>query len=80
VIYLIYTRTKFEKNIVKLYEEKFENWKENSEVTTSQKPCKTLVGLVFKKDDKISIELFDKNSEKLLEEKEFEIDIFKDKK
>lgn len=83
VIYLIYTRSNFEKNIVKLYENKFENWKENSLVSTSQKSCKTLVGLVFKKDDKISIELFDKSVEKLIETKEFELDsinIMKDKK
>lgn len=83
VIYFIYTRNKFEKNIVKLYENKFENWKENSLITTSQKSCKILVGLVFKKDDKISVELFDKSVEKLVEKKEFKIDsinIMKDKK
>ncbi len=29
VIYLIYTRNSFEKNITKLYEEKFEEWKKH---------------------------------------------------
>lgn len=37
VIYLIYTRTKFEKNIVTLYEDKFDNWKKNSFVNIEKK-------------------------------------------
>lgn len=80
VIYFIYTRNNFEKNIVKLYEDKFEDWKKNSQVTSLQKPSKTLVGLVFKKDDKITIELLDENAKYLLERGKFEIDILKDKK
>lgn len=80
VIYFIYTRNNFEKNIVKLYEDKFEDWKKNSQVTSLQKPYKTLVGLVFKKDDKITIELLDENAKYLLERGKFEIDILKDKK
>lgn len=30
VVYLIYSRAKFEKNIVKLYEDKLEEWKKHS--------------------------------------------------
>ncbi len=64
VIFLIYSRTKFESQTIKEYEEKFENWKahakpEEKEIKESKKE---LVGLVFKKDGKIDIELFDEFS------------------
>lgn len=61
VVYLIATRTKFEKETIKDFEQKFENWKvhakpENKEI---QETKRELVGLVFKKNGKIDIELFD---------------------
>ncbi len=61
VIYLIATRTKFEKQTIKDYEEKFENWKIHAkpEEKEIQESKKELVGLVFKKNGKIDIELFD---------------------
>lgn len=60
VVYLIYTRNKFEKNIINLYEEKFEQWKENSTHNEkNDKKCKQLVGLVFKEEYNISIELLE---------------------
>ncbi len=61
VVYFIFSRTRFEKDIVDLYEEKFEQWKDNSEVTTSNEKivCKELVGLVYKEEYNITIELLD---------------------
>lgn len=74
VVYLIYTRSKFEKDIVKTYEEKFENWKEHhtpSEVKVESK--NELVGLIFKKDGKIKIDLYDDYSKSLVSKGKFEI-------
>lgn len=64
VIYLISSRTRFESQTVKEYEEKFENWKVHAtpEEKKNKESKKELVGLVFKKDGKIDIELFDEFS------------------
>jgi hypothetical protein len=62
VVYLIYTRTKFEKNIVDLYEKKFDEWKEHSTHNEkNDKKCKQLVGLVFKEEYNITIEMIEDN-------------------
>jgi len=73
VIYLIISRAKFEKNIVKEYEDKFENWKlhvkpKEKEVEESKRE---LVGLVFKKNGKIDIELFDEFSNTRIQKGKF---------
>ena len=75
VVYLIYSRTMFEKDIVSLYEKKFETWKENSEDTkaSQKKECKELVGLVFKEGYKINIELLNGDARSQLERGKFEI-------
>jgi protein-tyrosine phosphatase len=61
VVYLISSRTKFEKQTIKEYEEKFENWKVHAKPQEKevQETKRELVGLVFKKNGKIEIELFD---------------------
>jgi len=73
VIYLIASRTNFEKQTVKEFEEKFENWKvhakpEEKEVKETKKE---LVGLVFKKNGKIDIELFDEFSSDRIQKGKF---------
>ena len=73
VIYLIYSRTKFEKNIVKLYEDKLEEWKKHSKNDEKIEHKKDLIALVFKKDYKISIEYFDEKIEDSLKRAKFEI-------
>ena len=73
VIYLIYSRVKFEKNIVKLYEDKLEEWKKHSKSDEKIENKKELVALVFKKDYKISIEYFDEKIEDSLKRAKFEI-------
>ncbi|PRM89824.1 hypothetical protein CJ671_05535 [Aliarcobacter cryaerophilus] len=73
VIYLIYTRVKFEKNIVKLYENKLEEWKKHSKNDEKIEHKKDLIALVFKKDYKISIEYFDEKIEDNLKRAKFEI-------
>ena len=73
VVYLIYSRAKFEKNIVKLYEDKLEEWKKYSKSDEKIETKKELVALVFKKDYKISIEYFDEKIEDNLRRAKFEI-------
>ena len=75
VVYLIYSRSRFEKEIVTLYEKKFDEWKENSEVTTSneKKVCKELVGLVYKEEYNVSIELLDNSVNSALQRGKFSI-------
>ena len=75
VVYLIYSRSKFEKEIVELYEEKFDTWKENTQTETEnkQRVCKELVGLVFKEEYNISIELLDERVKSPLERGKFSI-------
>ncbi len=61
VIYLIYSRQKFEKHILETYEDKYEQWRKNTPTVENEakKECKELVGLVFKTGYNIDIELFD---------------------
>ncbi len=74
VVYLIYTRSKFEKNIVDLYERKFDEWKEHSEDSPKEKkPCKELVGLIFKEEYNVTIELLDNSAKSQLERGKFSI-------
>ena len=73
VVYLIYSRSKFEKNIVKLYEDKLEEWKKHSKSDEKIETKKELVALVFKKDYKITIEYFDEEIEDNLRRAKFEI-------
>lgn len=73
VIYLIYSRSRFEKNIVKLYEDKLEEWKKHSKSDEKIETKKELVALVFKKDYKITIEYFDEKIEGSLKRAKFEI-------
>lgn len=73
VLYFIYSRAKFEKNIVNLYEQKFEQWKIHNPSSTLKPSCKELVGLVFKQDKKLTIELLNKEAKQKLEQGKFEI-------
>lgn len=73
VIYLIYTRTIFEKDIVQLYEKKFDEWKETSTPNEEVKPSKELVGLVYKEGYKLNIELLNENVKPNLEKGKFNI-------
>lgn len=73
-IYLIYSRARFEKNILTIYENKFEEWKKNSSSDEKKvESSKKFVALVFKKDYKFSIEYFDKSIEDSLKRAKFEI-------
>ena len=78
VVYLIYSRNNFEKDITKLYEEKFDEWKKHSTIEKEKTSHKELVGLVFKTDYKINIELLDKNIESQLKRGKFEVSNLKD--
>ncbi len=73
VVYLIFTRNNFEKDITKLYEEKFEEWKKHSTIEEEKTSHKELVGLVYKTDYKINIELLDSTVESALRRGKFEV-------
>jgi hypothetical protein len=80
VVYLIFTRSKFEKDVVDVYEKKFEEWKEFNTTTTKEvEPVKQLVGLVYKTGYKVSVELLDDSAKAQLEKGKFEISNIKDK-
>lgn len=78
VIYLIYSRNNFEKDIVSLYEEKLDEWKKHSTIEKEKTSHKELVGLVFKTDYKINIELLDESVESTLKRGKFEVSNIKD--
>jgi hypothetical protein len=73
VIYFIYTRNNFEKDITNLYEKKFDEWKKHSTIEIEKTSHKELVGLVFKTDYKVTIELLDENVESQLTRGKFEV-------
>ena len=73
VIYLIYSRNSFEKDITSLYEKKFDEWKKHSTIEIEKTSHKELVGLVFKTDYKVTIELLDENVESQLTRGKFEV-------
>ena len=79
VIYLIYSRNSFEKDISSLYEEKFDEWKKHSTIEEEKTSHKELVGLVYKTDYKVSIELLDENVQSALTRGKFEVSNIKDK-
>lgn len=72
VIYLIYTRNKFEKKILNIYEEKFELWKKNNP-TIDEKKYKELVGLVYKEGYNITVELLDNSVSSSVQQGKFKI-------
>ena len=74
VIYFIYTRVKFEKEILQIYDKKFEQWKETTDYKKNQEqPCKELVGLVYKENYTLSIELLDNKVLDTLQKNRFQI-------
>lgn len=79
VVYLIYSRNNFEKNIVNLYETKFDEWKKHNVIEQKQISQKELVGLVFKTDYKVTIELLNEEVESPLKRGKFEVLNLKEK-
>lgn len=73
VIYLIFTRNSFEKNVVELYEKKFDEWKKHSTIVKEKTSSKELVGLVFKTDYKLTVELLDETVESQLKRGKFDV-------
>jgi methionine salvage enolase-phosphatase E1 len=71
-IALILERKHHEDKIVKVYEEKFEQWKQHSN-KEEQEPLKELKGLIFKQGYKVSLELFDDTIEDIIERKKYTI-------
>jgi hypothetical protein len=78
VIYLIYSRNNFEKDITSLYEKKFDEWKKHSTIEIEKTSHKELVGLVYKNDYKVTIELLNNDAESALKRGKFEVSNLKD--
>ena len=66
VVYLIYSRTMFEKDIVSIYEEKLEEWKIHSDQSPKENDPKVLIGLLYKQNYKYELEVFDKKEMDIL--------------
>ncbi len=73
VVYLIYTRNSFERKILTIYENKFENWKKHNSGNEKVKEHKELVGLVFKEGNKVEVELLNEKVTKYLQNGKFSI-------
>lgn len=73
VVYLMYSRHKFEKNIVSMYENKFENWKEHHAPKDKPVQHKELVGLMFKENGKITVELQNTSVKRAILQGKFDI-------
>lgn len=75
VVYLIYSRNKFESSIVELYEKKFDEWKDSAEATEKEEKrvCKELVGLVYKEEYNITIEVLDDRVSERLQRGKFSV-------
>lgn len=78
VVYLIYTRGSHEKEIVELYEKKFEEWKKFNSPVVEEKAKKEFVGIVFNEGYKTTIEVFDKTIEERIKRGKFEVLQIKD--
>lgn len=57
VVYLIYSRTIYEKEVVSVYEDKFEQWKEHTDLRKPEVPAKELIGLLYRTKHKYEIEV-----------------------
>ena len=55
--FLLYSRSAYEKEVVEVYEEKFKQWQEHSNLSAVSH--KELVGLVFDQDYELTIETLD---------------------
>lgn len=73
VVYLIYSRNQFEKKMLTLYEEKFEEWKKHTTLNKEKNSYKELVGLIFKENDKIKVELLNSSVKRRVEQGKFDI-------
>ena len=79
VVYLIYTRSQFEKDTVQSYDKKFEEWKKNSDFSKKeQHEHRELAGLIFKTGYKVDIELFDDSVLRSLEKGKYQVKNIKD--
>lgn len=75
VIYFIYSRGAFEKELLTSYEEKFENWKQHNPPAEKDESHKEFMGVIFKKDGKIEIEVFDEMAKARVEKGKFTIKV-----
>jgi len=69
---LILERKYHEDKVIKVYEEKFEQWKQHSSKEDHEQ-LKELKGLIFKEGYKVSLELFDDTIKDIIERKKYTI-------
>ena len=68
-ILLIIKQRYEEDKIIKIFNDKFEIWKKNENEKNEKKDCKELVGLVFLKNDTLSIKMLNNKIKTKLEKK-----------
>jgi hypothetical protein len=59
--------------MVNLYEEKFQEWKKHASKSDQKSSYKELVGLIFKENDKIKVELLNQEVKRRVEQGKFDI-------
>lgn len=78
IIYQFYSRAKYEKAILKEYDEKFEEWKKFSSSNQQNKEeYKKFCGLVFKTGHKVTMEIIDNSCIENIKKGKFEL-LFKE--
>ena len=75
IIYQFYSRSKFEKAILKEYDEKFEEWKEfsDSNPKKNEVECKKFCGVIFKTGHKVTMEIADNSCIENIKREKFEL-------
>jgi hypothetical protein len=72
---LLLERKHQEDKVVEIYEEKFEQWKEQANLeSVKPKKCKELVGLVFSEGHSITIETFNQQTKDKIERKKYTLE------
>ena len=73
-VYLIYSRNKFEDNVLEIYEEKLENWKNcDLEKSVPQQHTQKIVAIVWQHGDDFVAEFFDENAKEIAKNKNIAI-------
>lgn len=77
IIYLIYSRTRFEEDILKTYENKYNHWKENSsDIKKDQniEDSKKIVGFIIRDGYKLRLKVFDKSSHNMIQRDKYKLE------
>ena len=77
IIYLIYSRTKFEEDILITYEKKYEDWKKNSSNIKKEdiiEDNQKIVGFIIRSRYKLRLKVFDKSSYNMIQRDKYDLE------